>query len=159
VTLGEGGSEADDGVRVGDVERLAAKLRTRRVDRCERLRDALGIAAGQVDDIVLPELPGEAFHQRKPEVARRPGHHCHTIHDLMYIALADLGLVPERDASGSYSLPRWCQLQASGRGSLALAQKDETEAWAALSSCSRFAAKRAILVSGAGSAAPAIHDN
>jgi hypothetical protein len=45
----------------------------------------------------LPELPGEAFHEREPEVACRPGHQCHTIHDLMYIALADLGRDPEGD--------------------------------------------------------------
>jgi hypothetical protein len=89
-----------DGVCVCDVQRLAAKLRTRCLDRCERLRDALRIAAGQVDDIVLPELAGEAFHQREPEVTCRPGHHGHATHDLMYIAL-DLGLAPEGDPSDS----------------------------------------------------------
>jgi hypothetical protein len=87
VALGEGSRQAGDGVCVGDVQRLAAKLRTRRLDRCERLRDALWVAARQVDDIVLPEALGEALREREPEVARRPGHDRHTIHNLMYIKL------------------------------------------------------------------------
>ena len=99
MTLREGSREVSDGACVGDVQRLAAKLRTRCLDRCQHLRDTLRIAAGQVDDIVFPELPGEAFHQREPEVACCAGHHCHATHDGMYIARASL-------SQGSLRRPR-----------------------------------------------------
>jgi hypothetical protein len=51
VTRSELVGEARDRLAAGDIEHLAADLRSRFVEFRNGLRDALGIAAGQVDGV------------------------------------------------------------------------------------------------------------